>query len=152
MSTDPRTHIGHLLLETQRRFRQELVSRAHDDGYADLRLPHLHVFGNIDAHGTRLTELAARAGLGPSAMQQIVDDLEQRGYLIRNADPSDRRAKLVSLTPAGVDAMRHTRALIAAIEADYAERIGASRYDAMRAALGDVLRPPSRPAGDRGTD
>jgi hypothetical protein len=43
---------------------EELVARAHTDGYADLRLPHLHVFGDIDAHGTRLTELASRAGMG----------------------------------------------------------------------------------------
>jgi DNA-binding MarR family transcriptional regulator len=148
MSTDRQPHIGHLLLEAQRRFREELVARAHSDGYADLRLPHLHVFGNIDAHGTRLTELAARAGLGASAMQQIVDDLEQRGYLTRNADPSDRRAKLVSLTPAGVDAMRHTRALITAIEAEYANQIGPARYDAMRACLGDLLRARPDTSGD----
>lgn len=145
MST-PEPHIGNLLLETQRRFRQDLVARAQADGYADLRLPHLHVFGNIEPDGTRLTELAARAGVGPSAMLQIVDDLEQRGYLIRNADPSDRRAKLVSLTPTGIDAMRRTRTLIADMEADYARRLGPGRYRALREALGDLLQTRSSPA------
>lgn len=147
MSTDQRPHIGNLLLETHRRFRQELITRAHADGYGDLRLPHLHVFGNIDARGTRLTELAARAGLGPSAMLQIVDDLEQRGYLIRNADPTDRRAKLVSLTDDGLAAMRRTRKLIATMEADYAQLLGADRYETMRDALAVLIQPPPSPAG-----
>jgi hypothetical protein len=51
---DRRVDIGHLLLETQRRFREELVARAHADGYADLRLPHLTArslfFGASAAH------------------------------------------------------------------------------------------------------
>ena len=145
MST-PQPHIGNLLLGTHRRFRHDLVARAHADGYADLRLPHLHVFGNIDPGGTRLTELAARAGIGPSAMLQIVDDLERRGYLSRNADPSDRRAKLVSLTPAGADAMRRTRTLIAAMETDYSQRLGPTRYLALRETLSDLLQAPAPPA------
>jgi DNA-binding MarR family transcriptional regulator len=142
MSTDQRPHIGNLLLETHRRFRQELIARANEDGYGDLRIAHLHVFGNIDARGTRLTELAARAGLGPSAMLQIVDDLEQGGYLVRSADPTDRRAKLVSLTDDGLAAMRRTRDLIASMEAHYAQLLGAERYEAMRDALAELARPP----------
>lgn len=142
MSTDRQPHIGNLLLETHRRFRQELIARANEDAYGDLRLAHLHVFGNIEARGTRLTDLAARAGLGASAMLQIVDDLEQRGYLVRTADPTDRRAKLVSLTEDGLEAMRRTRDLIAAMEAEYAQRLGAERYEVMRDALAELLRPP----------
>ncbi|QDP98678.1 MarR family transcriptional regulator [Microlunatus elymi] len=31
----------------------------------------------------------------------FVDDLEQRGLVVRRPDPSDRRGKIVHLTPAG---------------------------------------------------
>jgi DNA-binding MarR family transcriptional regulator len=36
----------------------------------------------------------------------IVDDLEQRGLVQRQANPADRRSKLVSITPAGRAAAR----------------------------------------------
>jgi DNA-binding MarR family transcriptional regulator len=143
MSITSRTHIGHLLLEAHRRFRQELVARTHDGGYPDLRVPHLHVFGNIDPKGNRLTELAQRAGLVPSAMLQIVDDLEKRGYLSREQDPSDRRAKLVRLTPEGRAAMRLTRQIISEMEADYAKIVGPERYDLMRETLDELGGSPT---------
>jgi DNA-binding MarR family transcriptional regulator len=146
MSTGEAMHVGNLLLEAQRRFRQELIARAQNDGYGDLRIPHLHVFGNIDPHGTRLTDLAVRAGLGPSAMLQIVDDLERGGYVIRNADPTDRRAKLVTLTDDGLAAMRRTRAIIATMEAEFAATLGAGRYETMRAALAELATQDARSA------
>ena len=43
------------------------------------------------------------------------------------------------LTPAGWDAIRAGRAIIAGIEADYASRIGTERFDAMCQALQDLL-------------
>ena len=52
---------------------------------------------------------------------------------------SDGRAKLVVLTPAGWDAIHTGRAIIASIEADYARRIGADRFEAMCQALQDLL-------------
>ena len=51
----------------------------------------------------------------------------------------DGRAKLVVLTPAGWDAIRTGRAIIAGIEADYARRLGEERFDAMCQALQDLL-------------
>jgi DNA-binding MarR family transcriptional regulator len=99
-----------------------------------LRLSHLHVFGNIKAEGTRLTDLAAWAMARPS-MAELVDELEADGLLERRPDPSDGRAKLVVLTPAGWDAIRTGRAIIARIEGDYARRIGPERFETMCWAL-----------------
>ena len=48
------------------------------------------------------TELARAAYLHPGAMTRLLDKLEGRGILERVADPSDRRALHVHLTPAGV--------------------------------------------------
>lgn len=49
-----------------------------------------------------VTELARAADLHPGAMTRLLDKLEGMGVLERVADPSDRRALLVHLTPAGV--------------------------------------------------
>ncbi len=102
-------------------------------------MAHLHVFGTIRAEGTRLTDLAAWAGMGLPAMAELVDEMEGHGLLVRRPDPSDGRAKLVTLTPAGWDAIRTGRAIIARIEADYARRLGAERYEQMCWALQDLL-------------
>lgn len=48
------------------------------------------------------TELARAAYLHPGAMTRLLDKLEARGILERVADPADRRALHVHLTPAGV--------------------------------------------------
>jgi DNA-binding MarR family transcriptional regulator len=37
----------------------------------------------------------------PQAMGELVDELEGLGYLVRKPDPTDRRAKLITLTESG---------------------------------------------------
>lgn len=102
-------------------------------------MPHLHVFGNIKAEGTRLTDLASWAGMTRPSMAALVDELEHNGLLERRPDPADKRAKLIFLTPAGWDAIRTGREIINGIERDYAERIGRDRFEAMCSALQDLL-------------
>ena len=137
-----RLPIGQLLLHHLRVFRDQLLAAGEpiaQDAGIRLRLSHLHVFGNIKAEGTRLTDLAAWAGMARPSMSELVDELEADGLLERRPDPSDGRAKLVVLTPAGWDAIHTGRAIIAGIEADYARRIGADRFEAMCQALQDLL-------------
>ena len=138
----PRLAIGQLLIHHLRRFREQLLAEGEPlalEAGVRLRLSHLHVFGNIKADGTRLTDLATWAGMARPSMAQLVDELEADGLVERRPDPTDRRAKLVALTPAGWDAIRAGRAIIARIEADYANRIGAERFEAMCWALQDLL-------------
>jgi DNA-binding MarR family transcriptional regulator len=51
-----------------------------------------------------LAQLAEAHGVDRPYATIIVDKLEQLGYVERQPHPSDRRSKLVSLTPAGRDA------------------------------------------------
>lgn len=56
----------------------------------------------VDELGTaRLSVLAERLHIAPRSATEVVDALEGRGLVIREADPTDRRATTVSLTPAG---------------------------------------------------
>lgn len=52
-----------------------------------------------------LSGLAEAIGVDAPYATLIVDSLEQRGLVERHPDPADRRRKLVSLTPAGKDAV-----------------------------------------------
>lgn len=47
------------------------------------------------------TGLAKETGLSSGAMTNRIDKLESRGFVTRTADEKDRRAVIVSLTPAG---------------------------------------------------
>jgi DNA-binding MarR family transcriptional regulator len=48
-----------------------------------------------------LRALAEVIGADPPATTVIVNDLEGRGLVVREAHPEDKRAKIVSLTPSG---------------------------------------------------
>ena len=77
--------------------------------------------------GSRLTDLAERAQITKQSMGNLVDYLEQRGYVERRPDPTDRRAALICLTGRGWDQIRAALSIIATIEHDWARRIGKRR-------------------------
>jgi DNA-binding MarR family transcriptional regulator len=52
-----------------------------------------------------LSGLAEAVGVDAPYATLIVDSLEERGLVERQPDPADRRRKLVTLTPAGQDAV-----------------------------------------------
>jgi DNA-binding MarR family transcriptional regulator len=58
----------------------------------------------------RITDLAAAEGVTQPAITLLVNRLAQRGWVERVADAADRRAVLVSLTPAGREAFDRMRA------------------------------------------
>jgi DNA-binding MarR family transcriptional regulator len=130
-----------LFRETARLMVEELVERLHAAGYRDHTVAHHPVFENIDREGTRLTVLAARAGMTHQSMGELVQTLERRGYLERRSDPSDRRATLVLLTRHGRQAARRAVEEIAEIEAAWLERFRqAGLATDLRAVLEAALR------------
>jgi DNA-binding MarR family transcriptional regulator len=135
-----RLPIGQLLVNLTRLFRAELAARGEGaEEVEGIRPAHLQIFGSIKAGGTRLTDLARATDLSLSSTAELVDDLEALGYLERRADPSDGRAKLVSLTDRGWTAVRSGRAVIARIETDWAGRIGQERFADLLVGLQDLL-------------
>lgn len=116
-------------------------------GFEGIRPAHLQIFGAIKADGSRLTDLAETSGLSLSATAELVDSLQVLGYLERRPDPGDGRAKLVCLTDAGREAIDEGRRLIAGIEAEWGEALGARQFaqlcDSMQALL-DQLEPGVR--------
>lgn len=48
-----------------------------------------------------MSEVSERFEITPAAASQLVDKLVLSGFIMRQEDPSDRRAKLLDLTPKG---------------------------------------------------
>jgi DNA-binding MarR family transcriptional regulator len=116
-------------------FSDELTRRVVAAGYSDIRPGHGCVFGNIEPDGSRLTDLADRAGMTKQSVGEVTSDLEQRGYVERVPDPADGRAKIIRLTHRGREAQAIGLGLIEDIERDWAERVGTEHVAALRAAL-----------------
>jgi DNA-binding MarR family transcriptional regulator len=57
-------------------------------------------------------DLAAQLSTDPPYTTLILDDLQERGMVTRTAHPSDRRAKIVSVTPSGMDAARRAQRIL----------------------------------------
>lgn len=139
MSSD-RRKIGQLLVQMTRLFRKDLFARLSDEaGLAGIRPSHLHVFANMVGGGRRLTELADAASMSLSSMQELVDDLERRGIVERQPDPSDMRAKLIVLTEKGLAALAPAGSIIEGLEREYADRIGEEHFEAMCLALNALI-------------
>ena len=90
----------------------------------------------------RTTDIAARAGITKQAVGQIVDELEALGYVRREPDPADARARLVVYTERGKASMFDGLAALARVEARVAGAI--PDPDALRLTLQRIvtlLRP-----------
>jgi DNA-binding MarR family transcriptional regulator len=141
-----RVHIGQLLVHLTRQFQTELYTRLVEAGIEGARVPHTHVTAYIKAEGSRLTDLATQARMTRPAMAELVDDLQRLGIVERRPDPTDGRAKLICLTDQGWAAMRTGHRIIAQLETDYAQLIGAQRFETMCQAMQTLLNAQSPPS------
>jgi DNA-binding MarR family transcriptional regulator len=108
MADDPATlawrAISALVFDNDRR---QAVTDAVDLSFARVRL-----LRRLSGSPTTLRELAARLGADPPYVTVMIDDLERRGLVERAPHPTDRRAKLVALTPAGRRIVKHAEKVL----------------------------------------
>jgi DNA-binding MarR family transcriptional regulator len=100
---------------------------------------HSAVFAQIGPEGNRLTALARGANMTPQAMGELVDELEELGYVERRPDPTDRRAKLIVLTHRGQECIAAGIATIQDIEARIDEILGPRGHAELRRLLTKLL-------------
>jgi DNA-binding MarR family transcriptional regulator len=93
---------------------------------------------NIVAQEPGITQhgLHAKAGIDPSSMVSIIDELERRGLAERRAHPDDRRARAIHLTPAGQDTLQELRKLAGKLQSEFFAALTAEE----QRTLGDLLR------------
>jgi DNA-binding MarR family transcriptional regulator len=119
-------------------------------GFTDLRPAHLTVFQQLDADGSRLTDLAARAHMTKQSMGALVDDLERLGYVERLPDAVDGRVKIVRRTERGWAVEHAARESVGAFEADWTARVGEERMRQFRRVLEEFEEAPDAETIPRG--
>ena len=117
----------------------EVQRRMSADGYPDVRLADGLVFQHLLAGPVTIGTLARGLSISQQAVSKSIVDLEARGYVQRQTHPSDRRARLVSLTRRGRAAVKSARRNRAALDEELAGRLGAGRVRKARRLLADVL-------------
>ena len=104
-------------------------------GFDDVRRAHNAVFVHLRSGGMRLTELARAADMSKQAMAELVDDLVEKGYVVKRPDPTDGRAKLIDWGERGLESHRATMEAFAAIDAELADVVGEGEMDRLRSIL-----------------
>ena len=77
--------------------------------------------------------------MSPQAMGELVDELEELGYVVRRPDPTDRRAKLIVLTAKGRACIRAGTVTIEGIEQQLTDRLGERGHQQLRRLLAKLL-------------
>ncbi|WP_034383623.1 MarR family winged helix-turn-helix transcriptional regulator [Deinococcus sp. YIM 77859] len=125
-----------VLLTTPFRVLDEHVHHAlQRAGYTDIRPAHHVVFRLTGAGGARLVDLAEQAQMTKQSMNYLIEHLEACGYVERVPDPSDRRAKIVRLTPHGREAEATARAAITDLQEEWAQHLGPQEFKQLLALL-----------------
>ena len=100
---------------------------------------HSAVFAQINPDGSRLSDLARGANMSPQAMGELVDELEELGYVVRRPHPTDRRAKLIVLTAKGRDCIAAGLTTIQGLEEKIADILGDRGRSDLRRLLRKLL-------------
>ena len=126
------------LIEASRSLDREIEESLRDRGLWELKPSQARSLLTVDRTGTRLSELAHRAGITKQRMMQVVDELQSMGYLRRTPDPEDARAKVVRLTAKGLRHRAEARRAMLAVEARARRRLGGRRYDQLEVMLEEL--------------
>ncbi len=130
------THLGRLLGHAMRRFDERVLALmarnidvplalANLAARAQVSAAHVHITRHLALEGSRLTDLAARAGMSKQAMGDLVDQCEAWGLVKREADSRDRRARVVCFTPTGLAWLAAFEQAVAQADQEFRAEVGA---------------------------
>lgn len=130
------THLGRLLGQAMRRFDERVLAlMVHNvdaplalsnlAAHAQVSAAHVHLTRHLALEGSRLTELAALAGMSKQAMGDLVDQCEAWGLVTREADSRDRRSRMIRFTPTGLAWLRAFEQAVQQAEAEFRQQVGA---------------------------
>jgi DNA-binding MarR family transcriptional regulator len=118
------------LTQVEQRLGQALAS-------AGIQIAHFKVLRFPPPENERPIDLAQRAGMSKQAMNYLLIQLEELGYVQRSAIEGSP-ARLVSLTARGWKVAEIQRATVHQIEREWERQIGAQRFETFYAVLKEL--------------
>jgi DNA-binding MarR family transcriptional regulator len=136
-------HLARLLLRALRAVQATYIERLQQRGHTGVRTGHIPVFAGLDPGGTRITDLATRAGMTRQMMGRLVRELVDLGYLAADPDPHDQRAVIVTITERGRTFGTEAGAVIAELEREYADLLDDPNLVALKTGLATISNTAS---------
>ena len=144
--------IGALLRVPFETVRDRMLSGLHERGFTDLVAAHLDVFQYPGPENQRPLELAAQTRMTKQALNYLLGQLQQLGYLTREPDAGDQRSKRIRLTPRGHAAIKAIREVVQDVETEWERQLGARKFAQLRDLLTQlyaIATPTDDPVQDR---
>ncbi len=137
MSTPPASApwIGALLRLVWQDVRNQIGESVRAAGFPDVTQAHVSLFRYPGLDRTRPSQLADELQISKQAINDLLRDLEHRGYITREVDSNDRRSRLIRLTARGAELEQAIQQAAQEADADLKRRLGLARFEALRAAL-----------------
>jgi DNA-binding MarR family transcriptional regulator len=119
---------------------QRLMELTRARGHPGLRLCFGQVLTLIGPAGGRIQQIAATQDVSKQAISVIATELEQLGYLRRQADALDARQILLHFTDRGQNLIADSVASVDQLEAEFAAIIGKAALKRMNSTLQELYR------------
>jgi len=120
--------------------RHQIFSGVLAAGYDDLNPAHVGLFRYPTLDRQRPSELADQLQITRQSVNDLLGHLEQCGYVAREADPADGRARVVRLTAKGRRLETTVNGQAQAAEVQIAAVLGPRRFSQLRNALEELAR------------
>ena len=141
MATRPdRPALPWLLRRTTRLFFGPLRTALETAGFADLSQRAMWAVHALSARAQSASELVEVLAVTKQAVSPLVEELVVSGYVLRDADPDDRRRTLLRLTPRGLEAAAVIDATCTEVESHLVRLAGRTEMARFRATLGEIVR------------
>jgi DNA-binding MarR family transcriptional regulator len=137
-SADPPPLIGALLRVPFETVRDRMVAGLHERGFTDLVAAHVDVWRYPGPDNQRPSELAIQTRMTKQALNYLLGQLEQLGYLTRETDSNDQRSKRIRLTPKGRAATKAIYETVQDVEAEWEQQLGPRKFAQLRRLLTEL--------------
>jgi DNA-binding MarR family transcriptional regulator len=134
----------------------ELAAR----GYEDVRPVHDFAMQAILSGADNVSELGRRLSITKQSAAKIIAVLEERGYVAREPDPTDRRRMRLQVTDGGLAMLREGEAIFDELRGQWEAQVGADAVGELERTLRGLLgsntirldKPPGWLVQDFGSD
>jgi DNA-binding MarR family transcriptional regulator len=133
---------GHLIRRLHQKSTQVFQHRMRQAGHDITPVQFAAMEALRGAPGIDQAQLAHLIAYDRATIGGVLERLEKRGLVQRAANPKDRRARLVSLTPAGAGLIEDLLPVVESLQADILDGLGPAEREALCRFMARTLAMP----------
>jgi DNA-binding MarR family transcriptional regulator len=132
-------HLAQLLIGSYRALVDAAIADLETAGIHDFRPVHEFAMQAIASGTDSASELSRSLSVSKQAAAKTIKTLLDRGYITREADPSDSRRKRLIVTPLGFEVIRKGELIFDALRDKWAKQIGGDELAGIERQLGMLV-------------